>query len=217
VRATVRKWSPAQNYLHELPNARDNLELVEVELDSPEGIWDAAVQGCEGVCHVASPMDFGSSDPQRELVDPQLHATRCIMVAAKKHGVKRVVVTSSTQALSTTTPEWQTREYGEHDWNDEASLDLFPYPYSKILQEELVIKLSRELHVSAVTIVPYSICGPAVKGSPVNPTQNKIFGNALRGEVPVTIDYSLGIVVRLFFFLFLVSYRCGLPAVVGAD
>ena len=40
-----------------LPGAAERLKLFQADL-SEEGAFDSAVEGCEGVFHVASPMDF---------------------------------------------------------------------------------------------------------------------------------------------------------------
>jgi len=194
VRTTVRKVGPAQDYLRRLAQNDGDLEIVECELMSGQEEWDKAVKGCEGICHVASPMDFGAADPLNDLVIPQLNGTECILRAAKRFGVKRVVVTSSSQTISSTTPDWKVKVYDENDWNTEASLTRFAYPYSKLLQEQLVFKFSREQGVSVVTMVPYSICGPALPGSPCNTPQEKLVASVLRGEVFCGIDFSVGIV-----------------------
>ena len=50
-------------HLLELPKADTHLTLWKADL-SVEGSFDEAVQGCTGVFHVATPMDFESKDPE---------------------------------------------------------------------------------------------------------------------------------------------------------
>ena len=50
-------------HLLELPKADTYLTLWKADL-SVEGSFDEAVQGCTGVFHVATPMDFESKDPE---------------------------------------------------------------------------------------------------------------------------------------------------------
>ena len=50
-------------HLLDLPGANDRLTLWKADLDD-EGSFDAAIDGCEGVFHVATPMDFESHDPE---------------------------------------------------------------------------------------------------------------------------------------------------------
>lgn len=47
-------------HLLKLPNASTHLSLWKADLDE-EGSFDDAIQGCQGVFHVASPMEFISS------------------------------------------------------------------------------------------------------------------------------------------------------------
>jgi len=50
-------------HLLDLPNAKTLLTLWKADL-SEEGSYDDAINGCDGVFHVATPMDFESKDPE---------------------------------------------------------------------------------------------------------------------------------------------------------
>lgn len=50
-------------HLLELPKAKTHLTLWKADL-SEEGSFDEAIEGCHGVFHVATPMDFESKDPE---------------------------------------------------------------------------------------------------------------------------------------------------------
>jgi len=50
-------------HLLELPNAKTHLTLWKADLNE-EGSFDEAINGCTGVFHVATPMDFESKDPE---------------------------------------------------------------------------------------------------------------------------------------------------------
>ena len=50
-------------HLHALEGANERLQLVKANL-LDEGTFDAAVDGCEGVFHTASPFYIGIKDPQ---------------------------------------------------------------------------------------------------------------------------------------------------------
>lgn len=50
-------------HLLELPKAETHLTLWKADL-AEEGSFDDAIQGCAGVFHVATPMDFESEDPE---------------------------------------------------------------------------------------------------------------------------------------------------------
>lgn len=57
--ANERKVKP----LLELPESDERLTIWKADLDA-EGSFDEVVKGCEGVFHVATPMDFESKDPE---------------------------------------------------------------------------------------------------------------------------------------------------------
>lgn len=54
-------------HLLELPKAKTHLSLYKADL-ADEGSFNAAIEGCTGVFHVATPMDFESKDPEVSLV-----------------------------------------------------------------------------------------------------------------------------------------------------
>ncbi|KAK7065868.1 hypothetical protein SK128_021225, partial [Halocaridina rubra] len=102
VRGTVRslqneaKVEPLKSLV---PDAKFPIELVEADLTKDEG-WDAAVSGCIGVMHTASPFPnlvSGGIPDEAALVEPAKEGTLRVLkaVAAQAATVKRVVLTSS--------------------------------------------------------------------------------------------------------------------------
>ncbi|KAE8729032.1 Bifunctional dihydroflavonol 4-reductase/flavanone 4-reductase [Hibiscus syriacus] len=69
-RATVRDPKGVKHLL-DLPKANSHLTLWKADL-SEEGSFDAAINGCFGVFHVATPMDFESKDPEMYFVSKTL-------------------------------------------------------------------------------------------------------------------------------------------------
>lgn len=55
-------------HLLDLPKAKTHLTLWKADLGE-EGSFDDAIQGCKGVFHVATPMDFESKDPEVYLAE----------------------------------------------------------------------------------------------------------------------------------------------------
>ncbi|EJD46031.1 NAD(P)-binding protein [Auricularia subglabra TFB-10046 SS5] len=124
VRGTVRYRAKGE-LLHSLFNKEfpGRFEYAIADLENPADI-DAAVQGVDGIAHVASPITKlpqghgGDSDPQlllRPAVDGTLHVLKS---AAKAGTVKRVVVTGSIVAL--VEPHEPPYIYSAKDWNDHA-------------------------------------------------------------------------------------------------
>eukprot|EP00252_Welwitschia_mirabilis_P020510 TRINITY_DN504_c0_g1_i10.p1 TRINITY_DN504_c0_g1~~TRINITY_DN504_c0_g1_i10.p1 ORF type:complete len:112 (+),score=4.16 TRINITY_DN504_c0_g1_i10:202-537(+) len=65
VNATVRDpENPSKvQHLLKLPGAKSRLHLFKADLFE-EGSFDAAIAGCEGVFHVATPSNFKPKDPE---------------------------------------------------------------------------------------------------------------------------------------------------------
>ncbi|TQD93463.1 hypothetical protein C1H46_020931 [Malus baccata] len=55
---------PKVKHLLDLPKAKTHLTIWKADLAN-EGTFDEAIQGCSGVFHVATPMDFESKDPEQ--------------------------------------------------------------------------------------------------------------------------------------------------------
>jgi len=76
----------------------NHLEFCALDLLSDDG-WDRAMEGCDFVLHVASPFVVKEPKNEDELIRPALQGTLRALNAAKKAGVKRMVITSSTVAM----------------------------------------------------------------------------------------------------------------------
>src|SRR4051794_40434825 len=100
VRAQVRDRERAQvSHLRAISERMgSSLELTEASLDADAG-WATAVQGCEYVLHVASPAPAKMPKDADELVRPAVDGTLRVLRAAAGAGVRRVVLTSSIDAI----------------------------------------------------------------------------------------------------------------------
>ncbi|KAL5054901.1 hypothetical protein RYX36_035583 [Vicia faba] len=97
VRATVRNIDNPNkvDHLLKLDGAKERLQLFKADL-LEEGSFDSAIQGCHGVFHTASPVQFVVDDPQTQLIVPAVKGTLNVLKScAKSASVKRVVLTSS--------------------------------------------------------------------------------------------------------------------------
>ncbi|XP_047326277.1 phenylacetaldehyde reductase-like [Impatiens glandulifera] len=104
VNATVRDLSDPKKTAHlvALDGAKERLKLFKAEL-TDECSFDEAIEGCDGVFHVASPCSLTCKDPQVELIDPAVKGTINVLNScAKTPSVKRVILTSSISAVSFT-------------------------------------------------------------------------------------------------------------------
>ncbi|KAA0162869.1 hypothetical protein FNF27_07817 [Cafeteria roenbergensis] len=139
VHGTVRSMARKDKTEHllALPGAADRLKLFEADLLKPES-FDAAVAGCQGVFHTASPFFMAKpEDPEKELLTPAREGTIAVLEAAKRvGGVSCFVVTSSMAAVMIKeAPEGHV--WSEKDWSDADSLRARErwYPLSKTIAE----------------------------------------------------------------------------------
>jgi nucleoside-diphosphate-sugar epimerase len=76
----------------------DRLSFVAADLEKDAG-WSEAVNGCEYVLHVASPLPAREPKHEDEVIRPAVEGTLRVLRAARDAGVKRVVLTSSFGAI----------------------------------------------------------------------------------------------------------------------
>ena len=85
--------------LGKLTDPGNRLSFHAANLTADAG-WDAAVEGCDYVLHVASPLGVAEPKDPNVLITPAREGAKRAVGAAIKHGVKRVVMTSSVAATS---------------------------------------------------------------------------------------------------------------------
>lgn len=153
-----------------LTGAAERLRLFEADL-SEEGSFDSAVEGCHGVFHVASPMDF-SKNSEDDFVEPAVKGVLNVLHACSRaKSVKRVVYTSSTAAICPLNEEgevinncsidesiWTPVEVlrGRHQYN------LGFYFMAKTLAEQAAIEYGSNSEMEVVTIGPSMVWGPCI-------------------------------------------------------
>jgi len=100
VRGTVRSLNAQKNeQIYNInPSKKDNIELVAADL-LDDSVWDKVIQGCDYVCHVASPFAIKPPKDENEFINPAVNGTTSIMNACLKHKVKKLVITSSVAAV----------------------------------------------------------------------------------------------------------------------
>lgn len=167
VRATVRDPANAARTSHllALPGAFERLEIVKGDL-MQEADFIAAVSGCEGVFHVASPIIFASDDPETEVIKPAVQGTINVLKACLlSPSVKRVVYTSSVAALYEPGKQLPSdATFDESFWTSvkfcrQAKIPLWPYLVSKTLAEQAAFEFAKENGIDLVSINPSLIVG----------------------------------------------------------
>ncbi|OAY39972.1 hypothetical protein MANES_10G138900v8 [Manihot esculenta] len=172
VKTTVRDPGDPKktDHLLALDGAKERLHLFKANL-LEEGSFDAAVDGCEGVFHTASPVLFAATDPQAELIDPAVKGTLNVLKACTKvKSVKRVIITSSMATIPYNGKPLHLDVVVDETWFSDPAvckeLKLW-YVLSKTLAEEAAWKFAKENSIDLVTINPGFVSGP-----PLQPTLN---------------------------------------------
>nr|GMC96969.1 dihydroflavonol 4-reductase [Ipomoea batatas] len=167
VHATVRDPGNTKKVKHllELPKADTNLRVWKGVMEE-EGSFDEAIAGCEGVFHVATPMDFDSKDPENEVIKPAINGVlNIINSCVKAKTVKRLVFTSSAGTLNVQ-PQ-QKPMYDESCWSDldfiyTKKMTGWMYFASKILAEKEAWKATKEKKIDFISIIPPLVVGPFI-------------------------------------------------------
>ncbi|KAK6938847.1 NAD-dependent epimerase/dehydratase [Dillenia turbinata] len=169
VRATVRDPTNEKKVKHlvELPNAKTHLTLWKADL-SEEGSFDEAIQGCNGVFHVATPMDFDAKDPENEVIQPTIRGLIDIMKSCAKAKVRRLVFTSSAGTVNV--EQHQKPVYDENCWSDiefvrSVKMTGWMYFVSKTLAEQAAWKYAKENNIDFISIIPTLVVGPFIMPS----------------------------------------------------
>ncbi|MEU8222260.1 aldehyde reductase [Kribbella sp. NPDC048915] len=135
------------------------LEICAADLMSDDG-WKAAVDGCEEVHHVASPIPAVQPEDPDELIVPAREGTLRVLRAARDAGVRRVLLTSSFAAVGYTPKD--SAEFTEADWTDPDTPGLAPYPRSKAIAERAAWDFLQDASTELVTVNPTAIFGPTL-------------------------------------------------------
>jgi len=184
VRATIRDLSrePAvRANLAKVVDPGNRLSFYAANLTEDAG-WDAAVEGCDYVLHVASPLGVAEPKDPNELIVPARDGAKRAVGAAIKAGVKRVVMTSSVAATSKGGPGDNVSD--ETDWTDLKDPALSAYGQSKTIAERAawdLVAASGEATTLAV-VNPALVLGPVLSGDYSESVQ--VVERLMSGRVP---------------------------------
>jgi nucleoside-diphosphate-sugar epimerase len=197
VRTTVRSLSREDTVRAMLANAGvdagDRLSIVEADLTA-DGGWDAAVDGCDAVLHVASPFPIAIPKDPDELIVPAREGALRVLRAAHATGVRRVVLTSSFAAVGYGHPARST-PFTEEDWTDlSGARPVPPYPTSKTLAERAAwdFVAGEGAGLELATVNPVGIFGPPLGAD--TGASLEIVRRMLGGEVPGLPKLTFGVV-----------------------
>uniref|UniRef100_A0A0A8Z0I4 NAD-dependent epimerase/dehydratase domain-containing protein n=1 Tax=Arundo donax TaxID=35708 RepID=A0A0A8Z0I4_ARUDO len=169
VHGTVRDLSDKKTgHLKQLENASANLKLFKADLVDYDDMA-AAIMGCQGVFHVATPVPSGKiTDPEREMLGPAVNGTTNVLKAASAANVRRVVVVSSMVAVEIDPKGWpKDKIKDESCWSDKESCRNNEdwYSVAKITSEEAALEYGKQTRLDVVTVNPAVVFGPLLQPS----------------------------------------------------
>jgi len=188
VRGSVRSLVKTDEVLNGIKKEIDpkgNLKFCELDLMKDAG-WDMAMEGCDYVLHIASPFVVKVPKNENELIKPAVEGTLRALKAAKKAGVKRVVLTSSTVAM-------QGGKHGivkidQDSWTDVNEKTVTAYFKSKTLAEksawEFIKNQTGDTKLELVVVNPGPIYGPTLTGNLATEAMD-FFKKLITGKVPM--------------------------------
>ncbi|KAG0467384.1 hypothetical protein HPP92_018353 [Vanilla planifolia] len=166
VNGTVRNPGDEKNaHLKELHMPSENLLLCKADLLDYEALL-SAVQGCEGLFHVACPVPYHELlDPESEVIAPAITGTLNVLKACSEVGVRRVVVVSSVMSVMKN-PKWPKDEVmDESCWTDEEYYRNIKgwYGLAKTLAERAAWEYAGKTGLNMVTVCPAMVLGPLLQ------------------------------------------------------
>lgn len=153
------------SFLTSLPGASERLQIFSADLSEPES-FRAAIDGCIGVFHVATPVDFEEREPEEVVTKRAINGALGILNAClNSKTVKRVVYTSSASAVVCN--DMNIDEMDESFWSDvdyikAQKIPGSSYMISKTSTERAVLDFSEKHGLDVVTLIPSYVVGPFI-------------------------------------------------------
>lgn len=200
VRGTVRDLSRGAEvteairpHLKDDSNLETRLAFVALDLTTDTG-WTEAMDGVDVLMHTASPFPLDQPKNEDDLIRPAVDGAMRALRAAHAAGVKRVILTSSTAAISGSALPAGDISFDETNWTDPTDPDTGAYVRSKTLAEQaawnFVSKDAPDMHLT--TINP-----GFVLGAPLDQhfgTSIQVIERLLRGKDPMLPDIGFSTV-----------------------
>jgi dihydroflavonol-4-reductase len=165
VRATVRSLDREPRVRAMLRNAgadpAGRLAFFPATLERDEG-WQEAVNGCDYVIHVASPIPAAAPRTEDELIRPARDGALRVLRAARDAHVRRVVMTSSCGAIYYGHPP-RREPFDETSWTNIAG-EMSAYVRSKAIAERAAwdFMAAEGGTLELTTVNPTGIFGPVL-------------------------------------------------------
>ncbi|WP_108813513.1 SDR family oxidoreductase [Loktanella sp. Alg231-35] len=200
VRGTVRDLSRGAEVLDavrpHLSNPEDletRLTFAALDLTSDDG-WDAAMTGVDVLMHTASPFPMVQPKNEDDLIRPAVDGALRALRAAHQAGIKRVVLTSSTAAISGSELPPGDHAFDETNWTDPTDPTTSAYTRSKTLAEQAAWDFVRDEApgMALTTVNPGFVLGAPLDAN--YGTSIAVIARILRGKDPMLPDIGFSTV-----------------------
>ena len=162
----------------------ENLEFCKLDLLEDDG-WEDAMWDCDYLMHVASPFVIEDPKDENELIKPAKEGTLRALNAAKKAGIKRVVLTSSVAAVNS---HMMSGTSDHTTWTDINSKYVTPYQKSKTIAEKAAWDFynnqDSDNRIELVVINPGGVMGPQL-GNDLGGASTQIVSQLISGKFPM--------------------------------
>ena len=168
----------------------EHLKLFSFNLNEDEG-WDDGMEGCDYLIHVASPIALERKS-EDFFVKPAVAGVKRALKFAKKHHIKKVILTSSVAAIF---HGIELKEYyDENDWSDPENPSIDHYSKSKTLAEkaawDFIEAEGKPFEFSVIN--PALVIGPSLSNDLGE--SNKAIQMVAAGKMPVAVPLQFGYV-----------------------
>jgi dihydroflavonol-4-reductase len=160
------------------------LEFCKLDLLDDDG-WEEAMRDCDYLMHVASPFVIEDPKDENELIKPAKEGTLRALNAAKKAGIKRVVLTSSVAAVNS---HMMSGTSDHTTWTDINSKYVTPYQKSKTIAEKAAWDFynnqdnSNKMEMAVIN--PGGVMGPQL-GNDLGGASTQIVSQLISGKFPM--------------------------------
>ncbi|KAL1188321.1 Anthocyanidin reductase [Cardamine amara subsp. amara] len=172
VNTTVRDPENENKMAHLRPlQELGDLKIFKADLTHEES-FDSSFSGCEYIFHVATPINFASEDPEKDMIKPAIQGVINVLKSClKSKSIKRVIYTSSAAAVSINNLSGPGLVLNEENWSDIEFLTKekpfnWGYLISKLLAEKTALEFAEENKIDLVTVIPVLIAGNSLFSHP---------------------------------------------------
>ncbi len=165
---------------------------VALDLGSDAG-WSDAISEATVLFHTASPFPLTQPKNEQEVIEPAVQGAVRALKTATEAGVKRVIFTSSSAAITIKDRPSNGSAYTEDDWTDLSHPVATPYYKSKTLAERAAWEFAETAPDLEMTVInPTFVQGPPLDKN--YGTSTRVLERLLRGKDPMVPRFGFPVV-----------------------